>query len=134
MGRITKETLGIMKKCYDAHQEGMLYAHIAEKYGLRSRGAVAGYIFRYRVLQNIPVTARTPVEQKNLVVRGMKSSDKSRIKRNRGNAQAYRDKNKAGMEKDYSDLVVIIREDGVRVTKDTKPRMAWGCGFDWKGV
>lgn len=115
-------SLELGEKCYGDYINGATYEEIAQRRGLKSRGSVAGYIFRYRLKNQLLPRIRT-----------IKSAVKTRAK-NKGNPQAIRKANAAIPYENASDIVTYTREDGVRVTKDTKPRMAWGYGYDWKGI
>lgn len=127
------ESERIAKECYEDFVKGLSYSSIAEKRNLKSRGSAAGYIFRYRKLMKLKVAEKSSAETRVKIQEGMVERRK-RKRKGRGNPQALRNKNAAIEFTAPTDLIVYVREDGVRITKDTKPRATYGCGFDWKGI
>lgn len=125
-----KTNIGIMNRCVTLDKEGLSYTEIAERLGLPSRQSVGGYIFRYRRangLLGIKTKTREMVEAS--IKRGVEKSKTKRKQLAKGNPKAIRLMG-APMEQKEEDLEITIREDGVRITKDKKPRWGYGCGFD----
>lgn len=124
--------LGLGKRCFDLVKSGLSYDDIAERVGLRTRGQVAGYVYRYRKSQGIKPPEIDRKLHAKAVAAGMKKAEAKRKQEGKTKNKFVRET--ALMPPGHTDLISYVREDGVRITRDTKPRVAYGCGFDWKGI